>query len=299
MDDVKEFNSIMHYFLFALDYGVSLYTTNIHDIYGVSELMKFQKTPIMDKVSLPILPAITRFDYLQDKEVINFHNTWCDLALKLFHKTLNNASVIKFEISNDLPGYNGYLFGDLIVTSFYGIKISLVETLLEAKVAKRASSPQEFLKYFDKLYRFERWNDNSRTGGILKYGENKLPCYYEDEILMKKYIAKCEAIQCRMMSVQKVLDWKEKNEGLAEAVSLIDSASEMSVDWDSTAGGSNSMVDVDEGFDETITSKRKIMFLSISDHSKFGPQKKPKIDDHEEKSIISGISQSISQMAPR
>ncbi|CAG9798017.1 unnamed protein product [Chironomus riparius] len=284
IDDVIMFNYSYHYFLFALDYGVSLFTTRAEDINPISEIIKFSKSPIMNKVALNILPAVTRFDYLNEKEEILFHNSWCPLALKLFQQSLDKASVISFEMSDNLTNHKGFLFGDLIITTFYGLQFSLSQVLVNEKVAKRASSPEEFEKYFNRVLErdIERWNDNSKTGGILKYEEGKLPLNYDDEIQIKQYISNCEPVQSRKMSVQKVIEWQQKNEMYSQIFPNEES--------DDTSNEKD-----DEGFDDTfVNSKRKTGFKLEPNQSKL-VTKKLKCDNLDE-SIVSGISRSVSQM---
>ncbi|XP_070509283.1 uncharacterized protein [Chironomus tepperi] len=302
IDDIKMFNYSYYYFLFALDYGVSLFTTRAEDINPVSEIIKFAKTPIMNKVALNVLPAITRFDYINDKEEILFHNLWCPLALKLFEQCLDKASVISFEMSDNLTSNKGFLFGDLMITSFYGIQFSLSEALVDAKVAKRASSPQEFERHFNRLLErdIERWNDNSKTGGILKYEEGKLPLFYEDEIQIKNYITNCEPVQSRKISVQKVVEWQEKNEMYHRI--LPNDSDDTDEEWDVLpvqCMRQNVQVIVnekdDDGFDETIAnSKRKNLPKTEARSLKYVTKKIR--SDHVDESIVSGISQSVSEM---
>ncbi|KAL7042291.1 hypothetical protein ACKWTF_001095 [Chironomus riparius] len=249
-----------------------------------SHWIMFSKSPIMNKVALNILPAVTRFDYLNEKEEILFHNSWCPLALKLFQQSLDKASVISFEMSDNLTNHKGFLFGDLIITTFYGLQFSLSQVLVNEKVAKRASSPEEFEKYFNRVLErdIERWNDNSKTGGILKYEEGKLPLNYDDEIQIKQYISNCEPVQSRKMSVQKVIEWQQKNEMYSQ-IFLNEESDDTSNEKD------------DEGFDDTfVNSKRKTGFKLEPNQSKL-VTKKLKCDNLDE-SIVSGISRSVSQM---
>jgi len=303
VDDVKMFNYSKYYFLFALDYGVSLFTTSADDIHPVSEIVKFSRSPIMNKVSLSILPAITQFDYLNNKEEILFHNSWCPLALKLFQQSLDKASTISFEMSDDLTGYKGFLFGDLIITTFYGVKFSLSEALINAKVAKKASSSQEFEKQFNRLLErdIERWNDNSKTGGILKFEEGKLPLFYDDEIQIKQYITNCEQVQSRKTSVQKVIEWQQKNE-IYDRIFPNEDSDQSDDEWhvppvESIRQNIQATANkkVDEGFDETIVNFKRKNESKLSKNQPGFNSKKIKFDNIDE-SIISGISQSVSQM---
>lgn len=253
----------------------------------------------MNRVSLSILPAITQFDYLNNKEEILFHNSWCPLALKLFQQSLDKASTISFKMSDDLTVYKGFLFGDLIITTFYGVKFSLSEALINAKVAKKASSLQEFEKQFNRLLErdIERWNDNSKTGGILKFEEGKLPLFYDDEIEIKQYITNCEPVQSRKTSVQKVIEWQQKNE-IYDRIFPNEESDQSDDEWhvppvENIQATSNKKGD--EGFDETIVNFKRKNESKLSKKQPGFNSKKIKCDNIDE-SIISGISQSVSQM---
>lgn len=255
----------------------------------------------MNKVALNILPAITRFDYLNDKEEIIFHNTWCPLALTLFQQGLDEAAIVSFEMSDNLTSHKSFLFGDIIITTFYGINYSLSDSLVNAKVAIRASSPQEFEKHFNRLLerKIERWNDNSMTGGVLKYEEGKLPLFYDEEIQIKEYIASCDAVQSRKMSVQKVVEWQKKNE-----IYDRNNPKEETDDneWNLEpieCFRQNSQVivneKIDEGFDKAIVnSKRKNGPKSEAGTSK--DFTKEIICDDPDESIVTRVSRSLSQM---
>lgn len=257
----------------------------------------------MNKVALNILPVKTRFDYLNDKQEILFHNAWSPLALTLFQQGIDQAATVTFEMSDNLTRHKGFLFGDLIITTFYGIKYSLSESLISAQVAKRASSPQEFEKHFNRLLerKIERWNDNSKTGGVLKYEEGKLPLFYDDEIQIKQHIANCDAVQYRKMSVQKVIEWQQRNE-IYYRINPNDDSDDDDDDWnigpvENFRQNVHVIVNekIDEGFDEAMeNSKRKNGSKSVAGTSK-AITKKIKCDNPNE-CIVSGISCSASQM---
>jgi hypothetical protein len=239
----------------------------------------------MSKVSLKVLPIVSQFDYIENKEKVLFYNKWSELAIKIFKHSLDKAAIISFEVSDELPGYKGFVFGDLKITTFYGMVISMCDTLCEAKVAKYAATAVEFLRNFEKVLSrdIERWNDNNKTGGILKIAQGKLHLYYDDEIRLKQYIANCETVQNRVLSFQKVVEWKQKIEGFENV------APESFFDNDA---GCSQRHD-DEGFDERIV-KKKPKFLS-----QFGVMKNVKQDNRDKMSIVSEVSKSVSQIYPR
>ncbi|KAG5675779.1 hypothetical protein PVAND_005653 [Polypedilum vanderplanki] len=236
VDTIQTFGYFKTYFLFALDYGVCLYTTNFNLIYEISEYYKFMQSAIIGPISLEILPIKEYIDVVYNKLIYKIHNNWSKAAMDTFKKHIEKAISIEFVQSTTkrLP-YRGFLFGDLKLTSPSFRTYSMNELMISNNYAKEAENENEFFDNFLKTTIFwtERWNDYLRTGGILNtQSQDAIPLCYKQEILIKEYKKK-HAIDVfykeTRESIDRVLEWKKQNEGFEKCIPDIDETEEDAV----------------------------------------------------------------------
>lgn len=160
--------------LWALDYGVPLHTSNFNNVFQLPMSVVFPESKIFT-AGLGVLPARLRFDSSECKEKIEFTETWIQRSIDMFTNLLEDVNkrgvLLQFKPSSKSGGPNHYI-GDLIVFENDIVSYGLSMKLVQADCA--LSIPDvEFPKYFARLdTRFiERWNDNFRTGGVLKKPE--------------------------------------------------------------------------------------------------------------------------------
>ena len=117
------------------------------------------------------MPATLRFDHINCKTMTEFHTEWNDRAIKIFRETIDSAPEIFFARSV-INSHPEVMVGDLLIFENSVVQFGMIAKLLKEEVAIRVPNVQ-FMDLYKKLFtnRIERWNDNGRTGGVLKNPE--------------------------------------------------------------------------------------------------------------------------------
>lgn len=155
-----------------------------------------------------------------EQEIEDF---WSDDSLKFFKKLIDSAEQIYFRPSQSIKD-EFIVFGELIVEQG-GELIEVDEELLRMQLAMLAPN-DKFLSLFDRSFSaiIERWNDNNQSGEILNQPDSVLfACIASntpDEAqrwLQKRKVEeqfRKEADNHVKESINKVMEWQKKNEGI-------------------------------------------------------------------------------------
>lgn len=123
---------------------------------------------MINKGGLSVLPATLRFDHVNCSQATVYNEQWLDRALNIFKGHIGNAKEVLFYPSQSVS-HPEVIIGDLLIGDQSMVDFGLGSKLLEAEVAITVPN-EEFLKRYSQLFThiIERWNDNSRSGGVLK-----------------------------------------------------------------------------------------------------------------------------------
>lgn len=225
VDECQYFSGEKVLILWAIDYGLPLYTSNLEDVFPLPEACRFPTSKIF-AASLSVMPATYRFDHVNCKLITEFSEEWNERAVKEFETSVANALEINFivstQISHDEIVIGEVLIGDQSIVH-YGLSSKLVEKDLALVVPNK-----EFLNYYSRLRtnNIERWNDNRRSGGVMKGPQgvmigitdmaDKLEIFNQEDAnsSSSSYIKSCSL---------KVENWLKQNEQIEQ-----DNASEIS-----------------------------------------------------------------------
>lgn len=199
--------------MWAIDYATPFYTTNLCDIVPLQESFRRPKSKIVTG-SLGLIPASIRFDHENSKIVKDIKDVWHDRAVQMMSQLAASTSEVYFIPSS---AYSHY---EISVGDLYFGKRSLTVQLMDNDLA--TTVPQNlFLNYYAKLFtnHIERWNDNTRSGGVLKNEFEGIP-----NLALEKTVTKVDEVveQDSAMAVyneavrRKVLDWQARNEEMSE-----------------------------------------------------------------------------------
>ncbi|CRL00972.1 CLUMA_CG014337, isoform A [Clunio marinus] len=170
VDECKTYSGILTLILWAIDYGFPFYTKNFKKIFPLHGRFRYPCSKIF-VAGLEVVPAKPYFDSVKCKEIIQFNDEWMDHAVEIFKTNLSTVSEVFF-LSSKKFSHTNVSIGDLLVSEKisidYGMSSKLVKDHLAVYVA-----PDYFQIYYEKLYtnHIERWNDNRRSGGVLKLPE--------------------------------------------------------------------------------------------------------------------------------
>lgn len=119
--------------------------------------------------SLQVLPAVELSNSEEKLEVV-VREEWDEESIEFSKKCIRESSVIYFRPSSDIKDEE-ITFGELIIQKPSGETYELSRKLCEEKMASRGSPNEKFLNVFNRSISsvIDRWNDNGRSGGILKY----------------------------------------------------------------------------------------------------------------------------------
>lgn len=205
--------------LWAIDYATPFYTTDLCDIVPLQESFRRPKSKIITG-SLGLMPASTRFDYEISKLVKETKDVWHDRAVKMMSQLAASFSEVYFIPSSTYSHY------EISVGDLYFGKRSLTVRLMDNDLAMTV--PQNvFLNYYAKLFtnHIERWNDNSRSGGVLNNHYEGIPNFVMDNMLTKveDEVVEHEVVEhdsamaaCNERVRRKVLDWQARNEEMSK-----------------------------------------------------------------------------------
>ena len=208
VDESKKLNGVQTVILWAIDYGLPLYTTHLNNLIPLKAEFNEPKSKILTGC-LAVMPSANRFDYDIGELVKDIKDSWSDLALRSMGNLAQKCQQVFFIPSHQISDKELYI-GDI----FFG-NISLSFCLVDKEAAVTVQ-PNLFFNYYSKLYtkHIERWNDNSRTGGILKHQDasefdygfaiKKTPQGVDHE--------KAGESSFTEESFQKVLEWQDRNE---------------------------------------------------------------------------------------
>lgn len=160
--------------LWALDYGAPIYSSNFSDMFKVPSDIVFPESTIFT-AGLGVLPVRFRFDSTECKEKMEISTIWSERSVETFQKLIDEVdkrgALLQFMPSSKFAGPDHHI-GDLIVFDNDIVSYGFSMKLQEAGLAS-FSVHDEFQDHFSRLNtRFiERWNDNERTGGVLKKPE--------------------------------------------------------------------------------------------------------------------------------
>lgn len=221
--DVKQMsNGDLNYILFAIDYGIPLFTNKREDIYPLPYSIKQLPSPII-QVGLDVLPTAAKFDYKKLMEVQLYHHEWTIEGMDRFWDFVgNDAVVVAFDQTMNNLKYKEYRgFGILHVVDNAGLLINVNDKLVNFDVALKAKSTEEFWKQFKKTNTpiTEKWNDSFRSGGVLKdkMGGSGLPNF--EKIFQKILYPEPRELNPRLKQInEKVMGWLCGNEGVATEV---------------------------------------------------------------------------------
>lgn len=218
--------------LWSVDYGLPLYTTSLNDLVPLS--FNFRKpTSRIFAAGLPVLPATIRFDHVNCKTLREFYPEWSDRSVKLFRDLIESKAGTDLKIyftRSTAFSHPELLIGDLLIYDESLVQYGISSRLLEEECAVIVPSDQ-FMKYQDQLLKIERWNDNRRSGGVLKNVEGSM----QASINLFEVVDSSNDVgydgstvgRYEKISVQKVKKWMNKNENV--------SADESSMYLDSSA----------------------------------------------------------------
>lgn len=170
VDVKKQYDNRASYILFALDYGIPLVVTKLQDLIKIPENFMQLPSPII-RCGLDVLPATTKFCLKKLREVTKYHFDWTIEGMECFWKLITDQMVVAFDHTQKDINYKNTHFGVLkIKTRQTGAIVDVNERLLNAEVALRPTNSADFLKKFKltSTPSTEIWNDNFRSGGILK-----------------------------------------------------------------------------------------------------------------------------------
>ena len=201
-------NGVQTIILWAIDYGFPLHTTHLNNLIPLKVEFKEPKSKILTGC-LAVMPSATRFNHETGELVKDIKDSWGDLALRSMVNLAQKCQPVFFIRSHQIS-HNELSIGDV----FFG-NISLSFCLIEKEAAVTVQ-PNLFFNYHTNLFNkhIERWNDNSRTGGILKHPDaseidyeffikKTPPTIVEEEVSVSSFTEKC---------VHKVLEWQDRNE---------------------------------------------------------------------------------------
>lgn len=153
------------------------------------------------------MPSEKRFDYLRGELVKDIKERWGTFPVRMMTKIAQFSRKAHF-MQSHLVDHPDVLVGDLF---FEGESLS--QGLIKKELADTVP-PQLFLSHHSKLFtkHIERWNDNDRTGGVLK-------CHDASEFDYKFHVESqdenesvAEVSSFTADCVRKVREWQERNE---------------------------------------------------------------------------------------
>jgi hypothetical protein len=144
--------------------------------------------------------------------------------MEWFWKFITEKTVVAFEHTQKDIKYKNTRFGVLKVkTSKSGVIIDVNERLINAEVALRPKTVVDFWKNFKltSTPNTEIWNDNFRSGGILKEAGTRNDVLPNFKRLFYDLQHPKMAIHPSLLSVyEKVAEWQKKNEGIEHEIPI-------------------------------------------------------------------------------
>lgn len=204
--------------LWAIDYGAPLYTSNFDDIFQIPMNVVFPKSKIF-KAGLGVLPARIRFESTNCTWIQELSKVWTDRSVDDFSMWLEEVDhrglLLQFTPSSKFGQFDHFI-GDLVVFENDLLSYGMSTKLLQAGYAQVVADYQ-FQKQFNRIdTRFiERWNDNSRAGGVLKKPEGVIRLIPLDVANLTKLDMDAGILPADFLEEikQRVLKWQEANNG--------------------------------------------------------------------------------------
>lgn len=162
VDDVIVFNDVKTYFLWAIDYGIPLYTTDKYKLFPLHESSFRLPLSKIFVAGLDVMPATIRFDYMKNRLEKVFDDQWSRRAVDLFRSSVASAPEIQFVPSKTVSHFEVRI-GDLHIGENSRLDYALGWKMVKYNTAIDVPK-DEFLKRYEELFtnRIERWNDNMR-----------------------------------------------------------------------------------------------------------------------------------------
>lgn len=201
-----------------------MYVKNFQAVVPLPAGFRYPRSKVF-VASLSCLPATLKFDHENCKQISEFSPYWSKRAISVFRKEINSASEIYFTRSTDVS-HPEVLIGDLVIYDKSIVKYGMISKLLEEETAVIVPN-ENFLKCYNQLFtnNIERWNDNERTGGVLKNVEGTMQTVTDtDNILGSLYE---DSSPC---SISKVIEWLNENKDIKKIeVERSDSGEDMNI----------------------------------------------------------------------
>lgn len=142
-------------------------------MFKIPPMKKFAKTKVVS-AGLSVLPGTFRFDHVNCRKVLVYSEEWNTRAVVKFQELLENKNIKFYFVPSVIKDvcHSEQQIGDLLVYDKEMMKYGMCSELLRDELAVTVP-PKEFQKYYNRLMaiRTERWDDNKRTGGILRKEE--------------------------------------------------------------------------------------------------------------------------------
>jgi hypothetical protein len=206
------------YNIFALDYGIPLVLKNRKDLIKIPSRFKHLPSPII-RCGLDVLPAATTFCFNKLKEVSKGNHEWTLEGLEHFWKMMNRP-ILEFEHTYKDIKYKDTKFGILKVLFKTGEIVDINQRLVNSEVAWQPKSIEEFFKNFMQTSTpsIEIWNDNFRSGGVLKEGEIRPGILPNFNRLFHDLDKPKMNIHSSLSVYEKVNEWRQRNEGVEHEI---------------------------------------------------------------------------------
>lgn len=168
VDDVIEFNGVKTYFLWAMDYGIPLHTSDKYKFFPLHESAYRLPLSMIFVAGLDVMPATIRFNYMENRTEKVFVNQWSQRAVELFRSSVAAAPEINFVPSKTVSHFEVRI-GDLHIGENSRLDYALGWKMVKFNTAIDVPT-DDFLKRYKELFtnRIERWNDNMRGANMIE-----------------------------------------------------------------------------------------------------------------------------------
>lgn len=203
-----------------------MYTTNFEDIFPLPEEHHFPRSKIF-VAGLAVMPATLRFDHVNCKVVKEFSEDWDERAVRSFETSVANALELNFTWSTTASHFE-ILIGDVLIGDqsivHYGLSSKLIDNNLAITVPGK-----DFFTFYKQLStnNIERYNDNRRSGGVLKAQEGVMIGTSDMADKLEKFVKTADANSTFdsdyvQAASRKVAEWLKKAEGIDQEMGTSD-----------------------------------------------------------------------------
>lgn len=234
VDECQEYSGEKILILWAVDYGLPLYTTKFEDIFSLPDEYRFPRSKIF-VAGLGVMPATLRFDHVNCKVVKEFSEDWNERAVRSFEISVANALELNFIWSTTASHFE-VLIGDVLIGDQSIVHYGLSSKLIEDDLAITVPGKNFFALYKQlSTNNIERWNDNRRSGGVLKAQEGVMIGTSDMADKLEKFVKPADANSTldsdyfKTVS-RKVEDWLSKAEMIDQDMEISDVGDESILD---------------------------------------------------------------------